>query len=131
MIHIGFTGTRNGMTQKQKVKLSSLLFAVCSNDCVFHHGDCIGADQEAAEIAKNLGYSLVCHPPSNPKSQAFVVSNKTRSPKPYIKRNHDIVDECYQLIATPKSNQEELRSGTWATVRYARKTGIQVIIIYP
>ena len=35
------------------------------------------------------------------------------------------------LIGMPKSEFEELRSGTWATIRYAKKIGIKVMIIFP
>jgi len=51
--------------------------------------------------------------------------------RPPLTRNHDIVDCTELLIACPKSMKEELRSGTWATVRYARKLERPVIIIYP
>lgn len=46
------------------------------------------------------------------------------------KRNHDIVDATEWLIATPKKF-EEIRSGTWATVRYAKKVKKPVTIIWP
>lgn len=35
------------------------------------------------------------------------------------------------MIATPSSKEEELRSGTWSTVRYARKLRRPVTLIYP
>jgi hypothetical protein len=43
----------------------------------------------------------------------------------------DIVVESELLIATPKEVKEQLRSGTWATVRRARKVGIPIILITP
>ena len=48
-------------------------------------------------------------------------SDQTLPPKDYLDRNHDIVDQTDLLIATPKENTEVLRSGTWATIRYAKK----------
>jgi len=62
---------------------------------------------------------------------AGAASDIRRNPKPYLERNHNIVDESELLIACPKSKEEELRSGTWATVRYARKKGVRIILIYP
>jgi hypothetical protein len=32
-------------------------------------------------------------------------------------------------VACPRTDQEQRRSGTWATVRYARKVGKPVLII--
>ena len=50
--------------------------------------------------------------------------------KRYLERNRDIVDACDILIACPRTLKEELRSGTWATVRYARKVGKPVAILW-
>lgn len=51
--------------------------------------------------------------------------------KPPLKRNYDIVDACDILLAAPRTLTEELRSGTWATIRYARKTGKKYLILAP
>ena len=51
-------------------------------------------------------------------------------PKPYLDRNRDIVDACEVLLATP-DGPERLRSGTWSTVRYARKIGKPVEVRLP
>jgi hypothetical protein len=49
----------------------------------------------------------------------------------YIARNHDIVDASAVLVATPRDWYEEQRSGTWATIRYARAQRKAVIIVWP
>ena len=46
-------------------------------------------------------------------------------------RNAVIVDGCDLLVAIPAGDREEWRSGTWATVRYARKIKREHIIIWP
>lgn len=128
---VGFTGTRKGMTHAQKVKLTEEL-PLGGRD--FHHGMCEGSDDEASRIALNLGYLVVGHPGMNDAgmTQVFGVRNQQHSPKPFLRRNHDIVDETDMLIATPSSRTERLRgSGTWATIRYARKQRKRVVIIYP
>ena len=35
------------------------------------------------------------------------------------------------LVAAPKEDEEVVRSGTWATVRYARKAGRVVLVVRP
>jgi hypothetical protein len=48
----------------------------------------------------------------------------------YLARNDKLVELADRLIAFPKTSKEVLRSGTWATIRRARKKGIPVDI-YP
>ena len=125
---VGFTGTQKGMTRAQAAVLSDLL---SGRAAWLHHGDCIGADAQAHDIAKARGYLLACHPPANPSKRAYCKGFDRFYPeKDYIPRNHDIVDATDELIATPAQFQEELRSGTWATVRYARKQRKRVTIIH-
>jgi len=128
--NIGFTGTRSGMTERQKKELRKYLEM---QDCggIFHHGDCVGADAEAHQIASRLGYEIVIHPPKNPKERAYCWSVFVKPEKEYLKRNHDIVDDSNILLAAPKSKKEVVRSGTWATIRYAHKIGKKVIVLDP
>ncbi len=129
-MNIGFTGTQNGMTNKQKQSVRRLL--ATEVDFTLHHGDCIGADAEADEIAKEIGEdNTVIHPPEISAKRAFCSSTNIKDPKPYLERNHDIVDDSEYLIATPGTTEEVLRSGTWATIRYARKQQKHVAIVYP
>lgn len=95
------------------------------------HGDCKGADEDAHEIALDLGIVIGVHPPTNPKLRAWCEGAQLFDEKPYRERNRDIVDECRVLIATPKSRVEEKYSGTWSTVHYATSVGRPVRIIYP
>ena len=130
---VGFTGTRRGMNEKQKKLLRSFLERLkwhCKAR-EFHHGDCVGADEEAHEIARESSYYIVVHPPINPILRAFCEGNEVLDPKPYLVRNRDIVDSSDVLIACPYQEKEVLRSGTWATVRYARKRHKPIIIIFP
>ena len=41
--------------------------------------------------------------------------------KPYLERNRNIVDNTTMLVAFPNNNKELLKSGTWSTIRYAKK----------
>lgn len=129
-ISIGFSGTRNSLSPDRTLQLEKVLSKY--KNATLHHGDCIGADTLAHAIALELGFSIVVHPPINNSMRAFChfESGHSMLPKPYLERNKDIVDATELLIACPNDPlQEELRSGTWATIRYARKQGKEVIII--
>lgn len=121
------------MTEYQKRELTRLLRKLKTSQLtnLFHHGDCLGADTEAHDIALSLGYSIIVHPPTNPALRANRRGIINHPAKLYIERNHDIVDGCEVLVATPKTNIERQRSGTWSTIRYARKTGKRYYIINP
>lgn len=131
MYHVGFTGTQKGMTTDQRDVLTNLL--VCSNS-TFHHGDCVGADEEADAIARKAGFRIHLHPPINDSKRAFCgnADDMREPPKPYMERNEDIVAVSGILFATPSGPEDQNpRSGTWATIRRAIKRGIVVIIIMP
>ena len=126
---IGFTGTQEGMTNKQKGMLWEIL--ALQNPTEFHHGDCIGADAFAHKIAKDLNIRVVGHPPASDVKRAFCRFDEVREPSYYLIRNQHIVDETDLLVATPRGYVEQLRSGTWATIRYARRRVQPIMIIWP
>lgn len=129
---IGFTGTQRGMTYNQKETFNEkiLQFDMYTGGVIFHHGDCIGADEQAHEIAIKNGCYIIIHPPYLKIKRAFC-EGELRAPLPYLDRNKKIVDETSLLIACPGEDIEQLRSGTWSTIRYARKIKKKVWIIYP
>ena len=69
------------------------------------------------------------HPSNLPKKyQAHIVPMERVTilqPLPPLVRNHEIVDVLTgkedRFIATPAEEAEILRSGTWSTIRYARR----------
>ena len=130
---VGFTGTRTGMSKNQKGELRKILIELNMQDPIteFHHGDCAGADYEANEIALNmcLGIETVAHPPTNPREQAFCHVHRRFPPKDYLTRNQSIVNCTEVLIAAPYTMEEVVRSGTWYTVRHARKKSKECIIL--
>ncbi|HZO23414.1 MAG TPA: hypothetical protein VFB37_13005 [Steroidobacteraceae bacterium] len=117
------------MTLAQQRELREILAA--APGATLHHGDCIGADAEAHDIAVQLGLAVVIHPPSEDYQRAFKSSPFVRAPRDFLKRNKDIVRETALLVAAPAGEIEELRSGTWSTVRYARRIGRPVWLILP
>ena len=132
MIHVGFTGTQRGMTPPQRAAVMRLLRGMAGLH-ILHHGDCIGADAEAHAGALALGWSIVVHPPIVVAKRAWCTgpSCEVLPPAPYLTRNQHIVDASLLVIATPGEPVEQLRSGTWATIRYARRQRKQVMIVPP
>ena len=133
---VGFTGTQKGMTDAQKDSVRKLLRTADE----LHHGDCVGADADAHRVALSLGLAVVVHPPDDDKKRFFCVplccegsenAATVLPPKPYLTRNKDIVRDTQWLLACPGEVAEVIRSGTWATVRAARKAGKNVVIVCP
>lgn len=130
-LHIGFTGTRHGMTAYQQWMLRLRLGCGCGTTHTFHHGDCVGADAEAHAIAMDLGYLIHVHPPLPRQYRAFLQGAIVEEPQRYGTRNQAIVAACEVLIAAPRTRQEEQRSGTWMTIRCARQRGVPVVMLWP
>lgn len=130
-MQVGFTGTREGMTRGQHDKINMLFKATATSE--FHHGDCVGSDSQAHNIVRRHANEakIIVHPPTDDKYRAFCSGDEIREPDSYLFRNHAIVLESELLIATPKEFTEITRSGTWATVRYARAQGVPVLLILP
>jgi hypothetical protein len=123
------------MTPKQRQAVIRLLLELAEGTRmpygIFHHGDCLGSDVEAAGSAKQTGYFVIGHPGRNEVWRAWFASDETRIPDDNLARNRAIVREADVLIACPRGATEQLRSGTWATVRYARRIGVRVMLIAP
>lgn len=97
----------------------------------FHHGKCVGADCQAGAIADKIGYRIGIHPPINKKNVGFCRWDFTYDEAPYAERDRDIVLNTQSLIATPHTPYEIIRSGTWTTVRFARKLERPIYIVKP
>ena len=128
---IGFTGTQWGMTSKQEYTLYEIIHRLFPTES--HSGDCIGADKEFLNAIRHLKPKCKTfgHPPKNSKKRAFCKYDSSFPEEEYLIRNRNIVNNSDLLIATPREFKEELRSGTWATIRYARKIKKPIIIIFP
>ena len=134
---VGFTGTREGMTRNQRLALHKALDELTMGFLTieeFHHGDCVGADEQADEIAWSYTDKIVIHPPIKDDLRAYCIHEvggvEILEPKEYLERDRAIVDACDILIAAPKSKKRE-KSGTWYTINYAKKQGKKVIGLEP
>jgi hypothetical protein len=126
---IGMTGSRDGITKEAQVILKNFLK---SNDIEeAHHGDCIGADTKFHNEVAALNIKIIIHPPDNNAMRSFCKGNTIKPSRPYLTRNHNIVDETDTLIAFPSTKEEIVRSGTWSTIRYARKQNKKIFIVFP
>jgi len=126
---IGFTGTQKQMTLEQ---FDALYCEIEKLDVTEgHHGDCVGADFTFHAICVEENIPVVIHPPLNESKRAFCEAETILEQKDYIVRNHDIVDASDVVFACPPTMTEVLRSGTWATWRYAKKTGKMTYLILP
>lgn len=131
---VGVTGTRQGATDAQITRARTLLAAISiwsTHRPDLHFGDCVGVDAEIYEIATMLGYWTVAHPPSVGRYRARKPADEVRSPKDYLVRNDEIVEETDILLAFPKEHAESKFGGTWHTVRYARQRGRHLVIVWP
>jgi hypothetical protein len=138
VVKVGFTGTRKGMSEHQKMMLISklseimLFYGAADVQIEFHHGCCVGADVEADGIARNHNCKMFLHPSNDIKTRVHCeepgdVVYKT---KPPLVRDQDIVDAVDFLIAAPRSDNRIQRSGTWTTVRYfEKKLGVPPTIL--
>lgn len=128
---LGFTGTRQGMTEPQRDTVKRLLVELAPAEA--HHGDCIGSDAEFHDlVAQHLPVAqIIVHPPSKSSARAFCQGHREMPPAEFLVRNHHIVDASTVMIATLQESQEQRRSGTWATIRYAIRRGKTVHVVAP
>jgi hypothetical protein len=135
--HVAFTATRGELTLRQASSLREVIIMLRPTHA--HLGDCIGGDTRIHVLLRGLNMSvwadspckLIGHPPVPSNFRAFLTYDEERPPLPYLERNEAMVNESVILVAAPAQEQEILRSGTWATVRYARKVNVRRIIVRP
>lgn len=138
MLKVGFTGSRDGMTSAQANVFEAELQRLMNefghdNYAEFHHGDCIGADAEAQQIARAQGYKIHCHPPEDSSKRAHTQFDVAYDARPYRERNRVIVQMTSHLLACPKSATRTTSGGTWYTYNHAAQQGSykRAMLIYP
>jgi len=130
---VGFTGTREGMTDLQKFSLLQKLRIFAPLEV--NHGMCAGADTEFHQIIRDCFPECVIigHPPERDFMKVDLGCDKYRRPYPYLERDRNIVDASDILIACPLEMTKNPRSGTWFTYSYSleryRKTTKKTILI--
>lgn len=125
---VGFTGTREGLSQAQLEKLKGRQWGRCVEA---HHGDCVGADARFHDLMLAREVPIVVHPPKNPSMRANCLGGKRLPEKGYRERNMDIVKSANILVACPLGPEHQYpRSGTWSTIRMAQRLRLQTLIIW-
>jgi hypothetical protein len=105
----------------------------CLEPAWVHHGMCKGGDHQANQAAHRFGMLTWGHPPLNTK---FALLNmpvdRIDDPLDYRDRDLVIVRVTAVLLAGPPGPEaRHPRSGTWLTIRLARKEGKPQIIVMP
>lgn len=127
---VGTTGTRLGMSQPQALWLRDYLEHNVSN--VLHHGDCVGSDNQVATAFSQKDTYIIAHPGSSLTYRAQCIFNDLVLPwTDNLIRNRLIVNKSDILLAFPGTEQEIPQSGTWHTIRYAKKQNLLIRIVTP
>jgi hypothetical protein len=138
---IGITGSRRGLSKTQITEFIRSLSEYSNVE--IHHGDCLGVDEgihtllfkEKWENPKEI--RIFIHPPTDTKQRSYCENKFSGNDimvhcyatSEYLDRNQKIVESCDELWAFP-DGPEKLRSGTWSTVRYAKKRNKPVRIFF-
>lgn len=130
---LGFTGTRHGMTERQRFAVAEFLYEQRPTET--HSGDCKGADSEfldsALLCAGNFPPRTHGHPCDIEKWRAFRKYDVLHPVKPPAERNYDIVSACDELLAAPRTMKREPHSGTWQTIDIAVAAKKNLTKIWP
>lgn len=101
------------------------------------HGDCVGVDVWSAGVAEFLGWETEAYPWDRPgwhnPKRGYHRSSVIHRPNPDpMDRNWTLARVAIDgLYALPETKHEVMRSGTWSTVRRARKLGRKITLVLP
>ena len=139
---VSFTGTRKGLSPVQRDQFRLLVAGIGLNlrACEWHVGGADGADVQATDIMLQAGATperMHIHPcPGVTLDKLAAVFGRDVAERfhwhevfPPLVRNRHMAEVCWLLVAAPETDVEQLRSGTWATVRYARKASKPVVML--
>jgi len=133
---ISFTGTRRGMTENQRKSIECWLLIHEKDVAMASHGCCIGADIQFHCLLREVFGSriLIAVFPSTAKTAAPIPKDAdyVAPPRPPLVRDKDIMNNGRDfLLVAPYTSEEVLRSGTWATKRYAEKIKVPFEVFNP
>lgn len=128
---VGVTSTRKGLNEVQRLWVTFFLKEHQVN--VLHHGDCVGGDDELAKMFHQKGTYVIAHPAHtiNKYKAKCQINDLILSPDDTLARNQTIVRHSELVLGFPYTIEEEVRSGTWFTIRHAKKLKVPVLVIKP
>lgn len=128
----GVTGTREGIISHQHRWLLPVMRKFKDQGFILqHNGDCIHADYWMAWAWRRVQGLVELHPPLKKDGRAWFKGDFEHDPQDYGVRDQYIVDRSEMMVVMPRDMHEITRSGTWMTVRMARRKGIPRLIVWP
>lgn len=143
MIHIGFTGTRLGMTAPQARQVAAILDHIRYTgrgltedgdieEIRGHHGCCEGADLEFGHMCRDRGWLVEGHPGLGDLSDELTsLCIVTHPATGHLARNRNIVSVVRAMIGAPPTALPQARGGTWYTIKHAREVGRPILVVAP
>jgi predicted Rossmann fold nucleotide-binding protein DprA/Smf involved in DNA uptake len=136
-VRIAITGTRNVDLAMPK-RIAEALEAYDPSEDQIITGAAIGVDAIAAREASNMGFDVTTIVPSERgqvepswRTWADRAIELPPSREPYRDRNEMMVgmaDRVLAFVEYPEQHPRSKRSGTWMTIRIARRQGKHVIL---
>jgi hypothetical protein len=130
---IGFFGTLRGLTQLQKDAFTDLIKEMDIKE--FHHGDCVGADEQAHNIIRKIApdCEINIHPPVRDLHRAYCEGDVDFVEMDYIARNEEIIDFTDMVVACTdqriKGQRKVGPNDPWRALEYAEEVKKHTIII--
>ena len=120
------------LTNREKEQVCTDFERRISAGDIVYSGAAYGVDTVGAKAAKPSGCELILVAPKDlwhNESLRKIADRIIDVRGTYMDRNDRLADHAECLIAYPPTALEEIRSGTWSTVRRFRKRGKPVVIV--
>ena len=125
---LGFTGTQRGLSPQQ-IFFVQMFVREFTRQCdllreaaLGRHGCCVGADEQFHRMGTFGNVPMITHPGHIPEKTSTSCSGVFHHlPRNTLERNQLVVSRSWALLVCPSTDVEQVRSGTWATIRYARR----------
>lgn len=126
---IGVTASREGLTDPQKNWIEDFLEGNLAY--VLHHGMCKGGDIELAVLFRKYNTYIIAHPGHIRHMRAASPANDLILPWSHtLVRNRIIVNHSELILGFPKVPYAT-DSGTWHTIKFAKKQKTPLFVIGP
>lgn len=141
---VGWTGSRD-LTDAMRAAIDTYLDYLATRyratrDVKVVHGGCLGVDEYVSKSASARGIPQVTIFPSNMSQAATACRYRSQEVvqmpegSTYRQRNEAIVKLATTLVAVPRFAEDHprmRRSGTWMTIRIARRRGVPLEVLGP